>query len=189
MRTKMPEGFEAEIGAIAVNAAGLESDLLMYIGILLNPDQRVGQTVAAQLQFRQRVEMLRALYGLLPSPGLEDEFEALLGQMQAAGDERNRVMHADWFLAVGSDCLKRFQRKRRSAEVVDAVTVTLEDLRKVRTQICAARGALSKFIDRQHIPPTAARDWSPDNPVPHWCHTLYEHASSGPADHHVEGRR
>lgn len=91
------------LALITLEYARLEHFISALIWSLVAADIRVGQTITANLMFRNRVLLLRSLFRMLPSVGVDADvsgLETLMARAEAAVLRRNDIVHA---LAWGTD--------------------------------------------------------------------------------------
>jgi len=85
------------IGLVTVNFSMLEGNLKFFIGILINSEQRLGQIITANLNFRQLIDLFGALYKFrIEDEVLLKKYEKLRILLEEANDRRNTLIHSQW---------------------------------------------------------------------------------------------
>lgn len=85
------------LGRISIAYSYLEWQVSGFIWRLVAADQRIGQTITAGLMLSARIDLLRALFSLLPGYEVTADVERLydaLNRARQAGERRNSVVHA-----------------------------------------------------------------------------------------------
>src|SRR2546428_8736610 len=85
------------IGQITVNFTLLESQLQFLVWTLIGPDQRLGQTITAELSFRavQTVAGSVFRHRYVHSEKI-DELSNLLKRVSQVAEKRNQIIHSLW---------------------------------------------------------------------------------------------
>src|SRR3954471_20296060 len=91
---------ESGFGHIVISYSRLDWTLGAFIGRLVNPDLRVGDTITAAMTIGQKITLLGELFRLLESyrPGADHAaLDEALSEASAAVEEGNTLLHSTWW--------------------------------------------------------------------------------------------
>jgi len=93
-----PYTVESAIGRIVLNFADLEREFSSVIAFLLQVKPEAGSTVTAELSFKNKLNLISALYRqcTVDQESL-DWFSALMKLLQKCEELRNQIVHSHWF--------------------------------------------------------------------------------------------
>src|ERR1017187_5576594 len=153
MKINISDAVLAEIGKIVVTHSLIDASLANIIGriVSLRGRSELGQIVTAELSFRQRVGMLRSLlvFSLTEDHETVVEFDQIKRILNAADDQRNRVVHSIWGHSGEADphIMVRIKTsaKEKKGLRTEVQRLTLEELQKITDQVGHAFGQISIF--------------------------------------------
>ena len=101
LKSAIPEELLAPLGKVVANFAVLENVLSFSIGILLEgnsvAEQRTGQIVTAELNFKNKISLFSSLYQhKFPERKPFDELTEIRKKLTEANRKRNRLLHSTW---------------------------------------------------------------------------------------------
>jgi hypothetical protein len=151
----------AALGRISVGYADLEDSISIFIWSLVSSDLRVGQAITARLDFRQSVDLLRALFRLLPCHPTAVEtsrLAKLLDDAERAVEKRDNVIHQlSLYSGANGPVPQHLRTGKRRAEWTDSPR-SIETLADLAREIDDAVEALNEFIaahfGEKKLPPT-----------------------------------
>ncbi len=101
LKSAVPEELFAPLGKVVVNFGVLETILSFSIWILLvgnsAVEQRTGQIVTAELNFKNKISLFSSLYQhKFPERKPFDELTEIRKKLTEANRKRNRLLHSTW---------------------------------------------------------------------------------------------
>jgi len=106
----VPQNLLVHIGDITVSFALLESEIESLVGNLISHDQRTGQTITAELSFRNLRALLVSLY--LHRYGKDsnyEQFRELIMRLENIEVKRNVITHSRWAAGGTADTISRIK--------------------------------------------------------------------------------
>src|SRR2546426_6141727 len=134
LKAPVPSEHLRAIGQVTVNFALLESALSTFVWELISAEQRLGQTITAELSFRNLVALASSLsrFRNLTGETLE-RCEALLNRALEAEGHRNAVAHSLWAAGHTPASVTRIKVTAKKSKGLNHqfVQMTVDDLQKV----------------------------------------------------------
>ena len=91
------EAFLRALGRLVAESGVLESQIDSLIWLLVSPDQRAGQIVTADLDFRRKVTLLLALLSRrIADDTVRTRIIGIVRSAHSMYDERNEYLHGMW---------------------------------------------------------------------------------------------
>ena len=135
------------LGRITLEYARLEQFMSHYLWALIARDASVGQAITAPMTYRQRSNLLRSLFHLVPTHGHEADIkglEAILNRADEAVNQRNTIVHALIWHS-GSDGKLEYTTLSKSAQW-NSGTGTVDELHRISEGIYRGVVELSEFM-------------------------------------------
>ena len=101
LKSAIPDESLASLGKVVANFAVLESNLDFGIWLLLvgnsTAEQRTGQIVTAELNFKDKIALLSSLYQhRFPKKEHFEDLKEMRRKLSDAKDKRNSLIHSTW---------------------------------------------------------------------------------------------
>lgn len=139
------------IGRITVAFSELDSWLSSFIWALIGPfdEQHLGQIVTAELSFRQKIDLLAALFKYrCKDIAKQLELRALLTKIAELEQKRNTIQHSLWIRQSenAEEVIRlKITAKRKNGLIHSKKVVTVEQLDEIFKKLKEATSNLSSF--------------------------------------------
>jgi hypothetical protein len=145
----VPDSLLARIGDMTVSFALLEYEIQTLAGSQIQDDQRITQTITAELSFKQLRALTTSLYR--ERHGEDADFETRRSLMKRAADleaNRNRITHSIWAAGERPDTVTRIKttaKEKHGRRVDFQYEVSEQDLRDVADNIKRLAKEVQRF--------------------------------------------
>ena len=149
---KVPAAHLKSMGQITVNFAELETILSFGIwNLIVIPDLKLGQTITAELSFKQKVHLFASLYRRTFNDSLASlELESLLKKIWEAEKKRNVITHSYWGTQNNRSAQTiirlKMTAKQKHGFTLQTQNMSAEELKRVAQFIDNVKNELMKFL-------------------------------------------
>ena len=139
--------FLTALGRLVAEAAMLEAQMDLFIGHLASRDQRSGQSVTAELDFRRKVNLLMALiHHHFEDEQFRDRAVAQVNSYHAMYNERNDYVHGMWVASTKNQERGLIRVSARGAYKFSVSDVPLAKIENLANKFNAEAVALMELL-------------------------------------------
>jgi hypothetical protein len=124
-------------------------------GLKIAPGKRQGQIITSELSFRQKIDLLSALYqDIVDKPSAVTALQKLLDRARQAEDKRNIVTHSLWTMSDKKGKVNRIKATARNKKQLNLQIqrMSVEDLESIATEISEVAYEIQTSVIRFYNP-------------------------------------
>ena len=122
-------------------------------GLEKTPSNRLGQTITAQLSFRQKTELLSSICrDKLNNPDELAKLDEVLSRVSQLEQERNTVVHSVWTASALSETTARIKATARKGLKINIESVSVQELEGIADNIAKAAYDIQTLLIRFYNP-------------------------------------
>lgn len=134
MQSPVPPEHLRAIGQVTVNFSILAGTISSFVWGMISTDQMLGQTITAELSFRNLVGLLSSMYKYrINDEERIAELEGLLNRALYAEEQRNIITHSFWTVGDKAETITRVKTTAKKARGLlhQFEQMTVEDLDRI----------------------------------------------------------